>query len=280
MDMHGLDAIVIVQLIFLCVGGLLIGSFLNVVISRVPLIAASNETPIGAHAPIFDLLTPARSMCPACATGIPWWRNIPVLSWLLLRGIAACCQAQIPIRYLVVELLGLLIAFIAWIVHGPTWSAVPFAAFCYGMLAIAVVDLETYTIPSILSVPMIAAGLLLSTLESETPITAVDAIYGAACGGIGLWLVRYVHRRITGRIGLGSGDILLTAALGAWLGYLDLLPAVSIAFVCAGTHALWLVYVRRQTYDNVAPLGPFLAVGGIGVILTRDLSYLPAIFAL
>ena len=252
----------------------MIGSFLNVVIARVPRMATVQDLPVGAWAPIYDLLTPVRSRCPACATVIPWYRNVPVLSWLLLRGRAACCRAPIPVRYLIVEILGLVIALVAFGVHGATWTAVPFAAFCYVLLAVAFVDLETGTVPTVLTVPFITGGLVVASFDSLTSINAVGAIYGAALGGIGLWFIRYVHRRISGRIGLGGGDILLMAALGAWLGPRVLLLAAAVSFICAGVYAVGLLSLRRRQRDDLAPLGPFFATGGISVLTLLDLDVL------
>ena len=277
--MSTLDVPVAVQLVAVLTGGMFIGSFLNTFIYRIPIIAEANQAPVGAQAPRFDMLRPKRSVCPSCKRVIPLRQNFPILSWLLLRGRAGCCGAQIPVRYFVVEILGALVALVAWGIHGATWSLVPFALFCYTMLIVAVVDLETHTAPNVLTYPLIAMGFLVATFGSVSPINTKDSIYGAVCGGLCIWLVRYLHQLIRGRVGLGTGDILVITALGAWLGYRALVPATVLGFAIALLCALWLIVLHRRKLVDTLPLGPFLTFGAICVLVTRDLGYLPSIFS-
>lgn len=247
----------------------MIGSFLNVVIARVPIITANQYRPVGTKVRIFDLLTPARSVCPICEHLIPWWRNIPVLSWVFLRGRAACCGAPISGRYLVVECLGVVITLFAWSIYGATWTAVFFSAFCLISLAIAVVDIETQTIPHALTIPLGACGLVLASLGVDYGASTdiESAVYGMLLGGFGMWAIRYIHLRLTRRIGLGGGDVFLTAAIGAWLGWQTLPIALAYAFGSAVLYGLWLIINHCTKRDTTFPLGPFLVAGGILVYL-------------
>ena len=247
----------------------MLGSFLNVVISRVPIFAAIQHRPVGTKAPIFDLVTPARSICPKCEQVIPWRHNIPVLAWMFLRGRAACCDAPIRVRYLIVECLGLATALLAWSIYGATWAAVFFAGFCLTTISIAVVDIETQKIPHALTIPLGACGLIFASLGVEygASTDVESAVYGMLWGGFGIWAVRYIHLRLTHRRGLGGGDIYLTAAIGAWLGWWVLPFALAFAFGAAVLYALWLIINHGANRDISLPLGPFLAAGGTAAYL-------------
>ena len=262
------------QILLVVVGGLMIGSFLNVVISRVPAFAANQYRLIGIKGPVFDLLTPTRSICPACEKVIPWRHNIPVFSWIFLRGQAACCDARIPVRYLVVECMGLAIVLTAWSIHGATWPAIAYSTFCLLLLAIAVVDIETRTIPLVLTIPLGASGLLVAILGMEygASINIENAVYGMFLGGFGTWALRYVQLRITHRLNLGGGDLYLAATLGAWLGWQVIPFALTIAYASLMVYRIGYLARHGAKRDTSIAFAPFLVFGGILVYLHGTLS--------
>jgi leader peptidase (prepilin peptidase)/N-methyltransferase len=227
--------------------GLVIGSFLNVVIYRLPimlerdwraqaaeLLPSVSDT--GATMPAveaipeqFSLSTP-RSACPVCKAPIPAWQNIPVVSWLMLRGRCAACKTKISVRYPVVELAtGLLSAWVAW--HfGFGAPAACGLLVTWALIALTGIDIDHQLLPDGITLPLMWAGLLAAVVigpiaGSPIPVSAHDAIIGAAAGYISLWLVFHGFRLVTGKEGMGFGDFKLYAALGAWLGW-KLLPLV------------------------------------------------------
>jgi leader peptidase (prepilin peptidase)/N-methyltransferase len=258
--------------------GLIVGSFLNVVIYRLPIIlerewraqAAELEptTDAGASAPTpqrFTLSTP-RSACPTCKAPIKAWQNIPVISWLLLRGRCAACQAGISVRYPLVELsTGVLSAWVAW--H------FGFGAVCgcallitWALIALTGIDIDHQLLPDSITLPLLWAGLLASVLlglsGKTLPASPEEAIIGATAGYLSLWLVFHLFRLATGKEGMGYGDFKLFAALGAWLGW-KILPLVILLSACAGA-VIGILMIAIQGRDRAAPMpfGPYLAAAG------------------
>lgn len=269
-----LEESISLQIPLVVVAGLMIGSFLNVVISRVPAFAANQYRLISVKGPVFDLLTPTRSICPACEKVIPWRHNIPVLSWIFLRGQAPCCDARIPVRYLVVECMTLAFVLTAWSIHGATWPAIAFSTFCLLLLAIAVVDIETRTIPLVLTIPLGASGLLVAILGMDygALIVIENAVYGMFLGGFGTWAFRYVQLRITHRLNLGGGDLYLAATLGTWLGWRALPFALMIAFASVMVYRIEYRARHGTRRDTSIAFAPYLVFGGILVYLHGTLS--------
>ena len=251
--------------------GLAIGSFLNVVIHRLPLVlerqwraqAADLEgRPAAAEAEPYNLIRP-RSRCPACQAPIKASHNVPVLSWLLLRGRCASCRAPISVRYPVIELAtGIAFAAVAWRFGfgAPALLACLFTAY---LVALTGIDIDRQLLPDILTLPLLWIGLLASlwsaTGDVPPPAALRDAVLGAA-GGYGfLWLVFHLFRLATGKEGMGYGDFKLFAAIGAWLGW-QLLPLVLL--LAAGVGAvvgLAMMAASRLGRGVPIPFGPYLA---------------------
>ncbi|MDR1967286.1 MAG: A24 family peptidase, partial [Burkholderiaceae bacterium] len=217
--------------------GLLIGSFLNVVIHRLPKMmerqwAAECAEMTGqpaAPADPFNLLTP-RSRCPRCGHQIRWFENIPIASYLWLRGRCSSCKAPIGLRYPIVELLtGLLFA---WCVGrwGWNWAAAAWCLFAAILLALTLIDWDTTLLPDGLTLPLLWAGLIAAVLR-WTGVAVQDAVWGAVGGYLALWLVYWAFKLATGKEGMGYGDFKLFAALGAWFGWQALVPIILMASV-------------------------------------------------
>lgn len=263
--------------------GLVIGSFLNVVIYRLPIMlerdwraqaaellpsaddAASTSVP-QALAERLTLSTP-RSACPSCKAPIKAWQNIPVVSWLLLRGRCASCKTRISARYPLVELTtGLLSAWVAW--HfGFGAPAACGLLLTWSLIALTGIDIDHQLLPDSITLPLVWAGLLAAVIVgpiagSPIPVSARDAIVGAASGYVSLWLVFHVFRLITGKEGMGYGDFKLFAALGAWLGW-KLLPLVILLSAATGALlGILLIVLRGRDRSAPMPFGPYLAGAG------------------
>lgn len=254
--------------------GLVIGSFLNVVIHRLPRMlerrwraecAEYLETPPPEEdtAP-YNLVLPP-SNCPACGRRIKPWENVPVLSYIALRGRCAGCSARISAAYPVVELLtGLLSALIAWRFG---WSPACAGAllFSWVLIAAAAIDTAHYLLPDALVLPLLWAGLLFNAWQVFVPLR--DALIGAVAGYLVLWIVFQAFRLLTGKEGMGRGDFKLLACLGAWTGWrmlpLILLAAAGLGVVIGGA---WLLSGRRGR-EHPIPFGPFLAGAGVLALL-------------
>ncbi|MCS6996128.1 MAG: prepilin peptidase [Casimicrobiaceae bacterium] len=255
--------------------GLVIGSFLNVVIYRLPImlerrwqreaVELRGEAP--PEQPRFNLLVPP-SRCPACATRIAVWDNIPVLSWLLLRGRCRACQARISPRYPLVEAMtGVLFALCVWR-FGPTLQALAAMAFVAALLALAAIDLETQLLPDDLTLPLLWLGLLvnLGALFARLP----DAVIGAAVGYLLLWSVYWIFRLLTGREGMGYGDFKLLGALGAWFGWQALPALLLLASVIGASVGILLILLKRGHRGSAIAFGPFLAFAGLVTLFFGD----------
>ena len=263
--------------------GLVVGSFLNVVIYRLPVMldrewraqaaefASSTATtvvtePTATVPERFNLVVP-RSACPHCRAPISAWQNIPVISWLALRGRCAACKAPISARYPVVELAtGILSAWAAW--HFGFGAAAACAvALTWALIALTGIDLDHQLLPDDITLPMLWAGLLaavaIGPIEGAAlPVSPYEAIIGAAAGYLSLWLVFHAFRLITGKEGMGYGDFKLFAAFGAWMGW-KVLPLIIL--LSAGTGAvLGIAMIALRGRDRAAPIpfGPYLAAAG------------------
>ncbi|WP_443114687.1 prepilin peptidase [Herbaspirillum seropedicae] len=252
--------------------GLLVGSFLNVLIHRLPIMMLREsanfvaqergETP--PHHDRYDLWLPS-SACPHCATPLPWRHKLPVLSWLLLRGRCGHCQAAISLRYPVVELLtAALFAFAAWRFGlGVTGLAV--MACTATLVALAFIDAQTMLLPDDLTLPLMWLGLLVNLTHRLVPLQ--DAVLGAAAGYGVLWLIFWLFKLITGKDGLGYGDFKLMAALGAWLGWQALPVILLLASAMGAVLGLALMAAGRHRRGQAIPFGPCLASAGLLALL-------------
>lgn len=248
--------------------GLLIGSFLNVVIYRTPIILdrqwrrqcdelAGRETP---EAPPFSIVAP-RSACPACKAPIRAIHNVPVLSWLALRGKCASCKAKISARYPCVELLtGILSAALAWKFGlGPQLGAA--LVLTWFLIALTFIDFDTQLLPDALTLPLLWLGLAASVL-GYTPVEPRSAIIGALAGYLSLWSVYHLFKLATGKEGMGYGDFKLLAALGAWLGWQMLVPIILLSAAVGALTGITLIVARGRDRNVPMPFGPFLAAAG------------------
>ena len=269
---------------FCLVLGLVIGSFLNVVIHRVPIImerqwreqCAELEQPdhaatIPANTPAaakerFNLVVP-RSACPACKAPITALQNIPILSYLFLRGRCANCGVHISVRYPIVEALtGVLSAAVAWKM-GFAWPVAAGLVLTWFLVALAFIDIDHQLLPDSLTLPLLWLGLLLSLFApapdmAPVPVDMRSSIIGAIAGYLCLWSVYHLFRLLTAKEGMGYGDFKLLGALGAWLGWQMLLPTVLIAAAVGAVAGIALLAARGQNRSTPIAFGPFLAAAG------------------
>ena len=239
--------------------GAWVGSFLNVVVHRLPRMIMEPEAPEGAtaeHAKPYNLLWPP-SHCPACRAPVRMRHNIPIFGWLWLRGRCADCKAPISVRYLLLELAGAIIGGVTTAHFGLTSEAFVSIVLLCALATLAVIDLEHYLLPDAIVLPLIWAGLIVNSTGLLAGLES--AVWGAAAGYILLRLLAEVWQRLRGSEALGLGDCKLAAALGAWLGWSGLGVALFLAGLC--TVAVGLLAKRQRT--DILPFGPGLAVGGM-----------------
>ncbi|WP_370233761.1 prepilin peptidase [Alloalcanivorax venustensis] len=260
-------------LILVCVlFGLLVGSFLNVVIHRIPKMMEATwrqearelldqPAPKGeAEPPIFNLVTPG-SHCPHCNHRIRWYENVPVVSWALLKGRCSGCKAAISKRYPIIELLTALVAGLcAWRFGYDPWLIFMLYG-SFTLLALAVIDLDTTLLPDDLTYPLLWAGLLAAVL-GISPVSLPDAVVGAMAGYLALWSLYWVFKLLTGKEGMGYGDFKLLAALGAWLGWQYLPVVVLLSSVVGLVFAVSMMASGSVKRDQGIPFGPYLAIAG------------------
>ena len=255
--------------------GLMIGSFLNVVIYRLPLmLQAQWDAPLGdtpPDAPHFNLAVP-RSHCPHCQHALAWHENIPLLSFLRLRGRCAHCQAPIGWRYPAIELITSGLFMWSAAEHGLGFQALAWAGFAAALVALAAIDADTRLLPDAITQPLVWAGLLAASL-GLTGNGLNEALWGAAAGYLFLWTVFWLFKAVTGKEGMGQGDFKLLAALGAWLGWPALLSLILIASFSGALGGLWLKF-RDQLDDNgQLAFGPFLVLAGLWVMAFGPLPW-------
>ena len=267
--------------VLVALAGLCVGSFLNVVIDRLPVMLQRQwrmhaletlriEPPPASR---FNLAVP-RSHCPACGSVVKALHNIPVVSWILLRGRCANCHAAIPVRLPAVELAGALLAIAVIAVWGFQWIALAYYVFLMVLLASALIDAETTLLPDQLTLPLLWLGLLAATAFEATP-TLFDAVVGAVTGYLSLWLVYWAFRLITRREGMGYGDFKLMAAIGAWLGWQAAPAVILIAAVLGLAYAIVRILHRTATRGTTIPFGPFLAIAATAALFasTRGIAF-------
>jgi leader peptidase (prepilin peptidase)/N-methyltransferase len=256
--------------------GLLIGSFLNVVIYRLPKMlerqwaaeCASFADGDAAAAPAvepFNLMVP-HSRCQQCGHVIRWYENIPVLSYLALRGRCSACQAPIGLRYPVVELLtGALFAWCVWRMPGQ-YGALAWCAFAAALLALALIDWDTTLLPDDITLPLLWGGLLAS-IAGFTSVPLAHAVWGAVAGYLSLWAIYWLFKLTTGKEGMGYGDFKLFAAFGAWFGWQALVPIILMASVIGVVVGLALKFSSGLREGGYVPFGPFLAAAGFTAMI-------------
>ena len=270
---------------------LLVGSFLNVVIHRLPVMLdrewktqareiLAESTPAGEHgtpghqadvlaaAPVerYNLLVP-RSRCPKCNAEITALQNIPVVSWLLLGGRCANCRARISVRYPMVELATAVLSAAVAMRFGWHWQTLAALLFTWALVALTVIDLDHTLLPDAITIPLLWLGLLLSlfwhaSLKGPAPTDPASAILGAVFGYLILWTVYWAFKLITGKEGMGYGDFKLLGALGAWLGW-QMLPLILLLSAFTGAVVgIGLILLRGRDRNVPMPFGPYLAAAG------------------
>ena len=266
---------------------LLVGSFLNVVIHRVPIMlerewqvqareilaepgrAADNGTPDDRTDGIpgrYTLLVP-RSRCPSCNAEITALQNIPVVSWLLLGGKCANCRTSISVRYPIVEFATAVLSAAVAMHFGWHWQTLAALLFTWALITLTVIDLDHTLLPDVITIPLLWLGLLLSLfwhagLEAPAPADPSSAILGAACGYLLLWTVYWAFKLATGKEGMGYGDFKLLGALGAWMGW-QMLPLILLLSAFSGAViGITLILLRGRDRNVPIPFGPYLAAAG------------------
>ena len=273
--LHALEASPPFLIVCTLLLGLVVGSFLNVVIYRLPRRLEQQWTRdcaemLGQHAatePLISLVRPG-SQCPSCAKPIRWQNNLPVISWLWLRGRCASCEAAISMQYPLVELAAGLASGLLALQFGFSAELVAGLPFTWALIALCGIDLKHQLLPDVITLPLLWSGLLLSITGLFTD--PVSSILGAAGGYLSLWLVYHAFRHITGKEGMGFGDFKLLAALGAWFGW-QMLPQIVLVASLVGTLVgVTLIISRRLAQGVPIAFGPYLAAAGWIALLAGE----------
>ncbi len=251
--------------------GLLVGSFLNVVIHRLPKMMDYDEANYIAevrgeplpHPARYNLMVP-RSACPHCGHAIAAWENIPVISYLFLRGRCSSCKAPIGIRYPLVEAVtGALSALAMW--HfGPTGQALAAIVMIWALVALFMIDADTQLLPDQITLPLLWLGLLLNLQGWFAPLA--DAVIGAAAGYLSLWSVYWIYKLVRGREGMGYGDFKLMGALGAWFGWQALPALILMSSIVGAVLGGAMLLVQRKGSHTAFPFGPYIAGAGLIIL--------------
>lgn len=283
---------------FLGFAGLAVGSFINVVVHRLPKIlerdwlqesadmltdpdelvratglsaAEASKVSQTSESLVKHLeglaplgLSKPRSRCPKCGHQIKWYENIPVLSWLALRARCSDCSEPISARYPAVEMLTAVLFAWVGVMFGPTWNSLVWCGFVGLLLTLALIDWDTTLLPDVINQPLLWAGLLASLAGYTLPLSA--SVIGAMVGYMSLWSVYWLFKLTTGREGMGYGDFKLLAALGAWLGFKMILPILIASSVAGIVGAIIMKMGPGLREGRYVPFGPFLAAGGLGVL--------------
>ena len=254
--------------IIVAIFSLMIGSFLNVVIHRLPIMLQrewdaeiTGEMPTDAY----NLITP-HSQCPHCQHLIAWYENIPLLSYfLLLRAKCSQCKTPISMRYPLVEALAAVISVPIVFTFGFNAITLYVLVFSWILIALTFIDLDHFLLPDKLTLPLLWIGLLLNTQNTFTSLES--AVYGAAAGYLSLWSIYWAFKLATGKEGMGYGDFKLLAALGAWMGITALPIILLLSSVSAVVIALILALLKKQQLDKPIPFGPYLTIAGFVSLL-------------
>ncbi|UTW14082.1 prepilin peptidase [Marinobacterium rhizophilum] len=279
LDTPNFEGLALVETTLAFVLSLLVGSFLNVVIHRLPLMmerewqamaAGADENPHNTDDGTFNLATPA-SRCPHCQHRIRWYENIPLVSYMALLGKCSACSAPISVRYPVVELFTALISsYIIW--HfGANPVGFSLVAFSWALIALTFIDIDHQLLPDRITLPLIWLGLILNSFTLFT--TLESALWGAVIGYLALWSIYWLFKLMTGKEGMGYGDFKLLAALGAWCGIEQLPLIILVSSVVGILLAMTLMLLRKHQIANPLPFGPYLAIAGwIAIIWGRPIT--------
>lgn len=259
--------------------GLLVGSFLNVVIHRLPKMLEqewqANCAELRGETPTqTERLTLARprSRCPDCGHAITALENIPVISYVVLRGKCRACKTRISPRYPLVEILAAVLGGLSAGYFGFTWAAAGALVFLWSLLALTFIDIDTQLLPDSITLPLLWLGLLLNIGGTYTDLTS--AVIGAAAGYLALWSVYWLFKLATGKEGMGYGDFKLLGAIGAWLGWQQLPLTILLSSVVGAVLGLALIVLARRGREVPMPFGPYLAIAGmIALFWGKDLTH-------
>ena len=262
---------------FLIVSGLIVGSFLNVVIHRLPMMMErqwQQQSEAILHPerepeplPAYNLVTPA-STCPSCQHKIRAWENIPVLSYLFLRGKCSSCKTGISFRYPSIEIISAVMTLVIGMTWGITLQTLAFCFFGWALLALTMIDYDTQLLPDDITLPLLWAGLIVNSFGLVVSLD--QALWGAVAGYLSLWSVYWAFKLITGKEGMGYGDFKLLAALGAWLGWTKLPLIILLSSLVGTVIAVLLIITKRQERSNPIPFGPYLAIAGFIALIWGD----------
>lgn len=262
--------------------GLVVGSFLNVVVYRVPIMLErdwrrqcrellSPGEPVPDDVPVFNLVQP-RSACPACKAPIKPRHNVPVLGYLWLRGRCAACRAPIPVRYPLVEAATGIVSVLVVLQFGITLEGAAALGLCWALIALALIDLDHQILPDAITLPLLWLGILVALLGEQSGDFRMLAdlrgsVIGAIAGYLSLWLVYHAFRLATGKEGMGYGDFKLLAALGAWLGWQSLPMVILLSALVGAVTGIALIVIRGRDRQLPLPFGPYLAAAGFVALL-------------
>ena len=250
--------------------GLLVGSFLNVVIHRLPVMMErtwlremyeqqDTDQRIAVDDAVYNLVSPA-STCPQCGHRITALENIPVISYLFLRGRCSGCSARIPLRYPLVETVTALLSVIVALQFGYSIQTVAGLAFTWALIPLFMIDFDHQLLPDSITLPLLWGGLLLSL--SNVFVDSTSSIIGAAAGYLSLWTIYHLFRLVTGKEGMGYGDFKLLGAIGAWVGWQALPVVVLFSSLVGAVLGIALIMFRGRDHSQPMPFGPFLASAG------------------
>ncbi|MCK4607951.1 MAG: prepilin peptidase [Gammaproteobacteria bacterium] len=255
--------------IFIGLVSLAVGSFLNVVIYRLPIMLknqwqqecaeALGQATAGTKKPIFNLALP-RSHCPVCKHTISFIYNIPIISYIFLLGRCRYCKTKIPLRYPLIEVTTYLLSLIAIIHFGITWQTASLLLLTWGLIALVFIDLEHLLLPDIITLPLLWLGLFINTFGLFT--SPGNAIIGAIAGYLALYLIAWLFKLIRGMEGMGHGDFKLLALFGAWLGWQMLPFVVFIAALLGLFFGIISLWRKKASWQHPIPFGPYLAIAG------------------
>lgn len=269
--------------------GMLVGSFLNVVVYRLPIMLQRewteqcceyleienkkpDENESSAKFKTFNLQKPD-SHCPLCNHKIKPWENIPVVSYLALGGKCSGCKAKISLRYPSVEFAtGLLSAAVAY-QFSATWLTLALLFLTWSLVALTLIDFDKQLLPDNITLPLLWLGLVVNAVDLGMGVSAMDSVIGAAAGYMVLWLFYWVFKLATGKDGMGYGDFKLLAALGAWMGWQSLLPIIILSSMVGAILGLFMIVVKGRDKSVPMPFGPFLASAGyIMLVLGSEIN--------
>lgn len=273
-------------IIFAVVLGLLVGSFLNVVIYRLPVMMQrewrqqccefleldekkfSKAEPVASHK-IFNLVKPD-SHCPQCNAPVRAWQNVPIISYALLRGRCASCKTSISLRYPLVEAAtGILSGLVAW-QFGATALALALLVLTWGLITLTMIDFDHQLLPDNITMPLLWLGLVVSATVPGALASPADALLGAAAGYLSLWSVYWAFKILTDKEGMGYGDFKLLGTLGAWMGWQSLLLIVILSSLVGAIVGISLMLLRGRDRNLPIPFGPYLAGAGFIALLWGD----------